>query len=198
MARKSITQRTKTAKTARSVRAPGRSNKHSGAWNDRFLKILKRDYRNLDPAVASILKNTRVAQICAPLVRAYVDKGVTNWLYKDRKIRGDKHKKKLDTAITGINEAISLRGDRGFKDEALYLSRLSVELAGERERSKEAFGTKRHGRDRAHSILYECQSFLESQLGQRPTYSTLANLITAGFDAHGTLPHDPVTAEHAH
>jgi hypothetical protein len=83
---------------------------HASAWNDRFLKILKRDYRNLDAAVASILRNARVAQICAMLIRAYIDKGVTDWLYKDRKIRGDKYKKRLDAAIAGINEAISLYG----------------------------------------------------------------------------------------
>ncbi len=190
MARESITKR------ARSARTPGQSNNHSGAWNDRFLKILKRDCRDLDPVVASILENARAAQMCAMLISAYVDKGVTDWLYKDRKIRGDKHKKRLETAIAGINEAISLRGDRGFKDEALYLSRLAVELTAELERSQEAFGTKRHGRDRAHFILYACQSFLEIQLGQRPTYATLANLVNAGFEADGNLPQGPVTEEH--
>jgi len=174
----------------------GRSRQTARAWNDRFLKILKRDYRNLDPLVASILENPRVAQTCAMLIRAYVDKGVTDWLYKDRKIRGDKHKKRLDTAIAGIKEAISLYGDRGNKEKAVYLSRLAGELVAERERCKEAFSTKRHGRDRAHFILYECQSFLESQLGKRPTYATLANLVTACFEADGNLPDEPVTEEH--
>ena len=55
----------------------GRSRQNARAWNDRFLKILKRDYRDLDPVVASLLENPRVAQTCAMLIRAYVDKGVT-------------------------------------------------------------------------------------------------------------------------
>jgi hypothetical protein len=177
-------------------RATDRASQNSKGWSARFLSILKRDYRKLDPVVASILENDRVAQICAMLIRDYVDKGMTDWLYKGRKIRGDKHKKKLDTAIAGINEAVSLYGDRGRKEEALYLSRLAVELAEERERSEEAFATKRHGRDRAHLILYECQTFLQSQLGQRPTHATLANLVNAGFEADGNLPKDPVTEEH--
>jgi hypothetical protein len=177
-------------------RATDRSSHNAKGWSDRFLSILKRDYRKLDPVVASILENDRVAHVCAMLIRAYVDKGITDWLYKDRKIRGDKHKKRLDTAIAGINEAVSLYEDRGRKEDVVYLSRLAAELREQRERSEEAFATKRHGRDRAHLILYECQAFLQSQLGQRPTYATLANLVNAGFEADGNLPAEPVTEEH--
>jgi hypothetical protein len=164
-------------------------------WDDRFIAILKRDYSNLDRVIAAILKNEPLARMCAVKISTYVDKDVSDWLYKTRKVRGAKHKKSLEIAIAGINEAISLYRDRGRQKEALYLSCLAVELSGELGRSREAYSTKRHGRDRSHLILYDCKVFLESVLGHRITYSTLANLVNAGFEADGNPPKDPVTEE---
>ena len=133
--------------------------------------------------------------MCAIKISTYVDKDVSNHLYKERKIRGAKHKKRLEIAIAGLNEAISLYRERGRQKESRVSRCLAVELSGELERSKEAFGTKRHGRDRSHLILYDCKLFLESVLGHRITYSTLANLVNAGFEADGKAPKDPVTEE---
>jgi hypothetical protein len=181
MARKQPTKHGKNARTPR--------------WDDYFIDILKRDYNKLDGVIAAILKNEHLARMCAVKISTYVDKGVSDWLYKGRKSRGAKHKKSLEIAIAGINKAIIIYRDRGRQKEALYLSSLAVELSGELGRSKEAFGTKRHGRDRAHFILYDCKLFLESVLGHRITYSTLANLVNAGFEADRNPPKDPVTEE---
>jgi hypothetical protein len=64
------------------------------------------------------------------------------------------------------------------------------------DRCELAFATKRHGRDRAHSILSECRSFLEERLGKSVTYVTLANLVNAGHEADGKTPEEPITEEH--
>jgi hypothetical protein len=165
------------------------------AWDERFIDVLKRDYQNLDGAIAAILKNEPLVRMCAVKMSTYIDKDVSNRLYKERKARGAKHKKSLEIAIAGLKEAISLYRERGRQKEAVYLGCLAAELSGELGRSKEAFGTKRHGRDRSHLILYDCKLFLESVLGHRITYSTLANLVNASFEADGKAPEDPVTEE---
>jgi len=171
------------------------NNAGTPAWVDRFIDILKRDYKNLDNVIAAILENEQLARECAVKINNYVDKDVSDWLYKTRKIRGAKHKKSLETAIAGINEASGLYRERGRQAEAVYLSTLTLELSAQLGMVKEAYGTKRHGRDRSHLILYECKLFLESVLGHRVTYSTLANLVNAGFEAEGNTPKDPITEE---
>jgi hypothetical protein len=164
-------------------------------WDDRFIAILKRDYSSLDGVIAAILKNEPLARTCAVKISTYVDKDVSDWLYKTRKIRGAEHKKRLGTAISGINEAIGLYRDLGRQAETLYLSTLAVELAAQLGKCKEAYGTKRHGRDRSHLGLYDCQLFLESALRRRITYTTLAHLVNAGFEAHGKPTKEPITEE---
>jgi hypothetical protein len=179
-------------------RKPPAKNAHSAhtpQWDDRFITILKRDYGNVDGVVAAILKNEPLARMCAVKISTYVDKDVSDWLYKTRKNRGAKHKKSLEIAIAGIKEAINLYRERGRQPEAVYLSTLALDLSAELGMSRESYGTKRHGRDRSHLILYDCKVFLESVLGHRITYSTLANLVNAGFEADGKPSKDPVTEE---
>ena len=171
------------------------NNAGTPAWDDRFIDIMKRDYKNLDNAVAAILENEQLARVCAVKISTYVDKNVSARLYKTRKIRGAQHKKRLKIAIVGLNEAISLYRERGRQAEAVYLSTLTLELSAQLGMIKEAYGTKRHGRDRSHLILYDCKLFLESVLGHRVTYSTLANLVNAGFETEGNSPKDPITEE---
>jgi hypothetical protein len=173
-----------------------KNNANIPRWDDRFIDILKRDYITLDSVVAAILKNEQLARMCAVKISTYVDKDISNWLFKTRKLRGAKHKKSLEIAITGINEAISLYREQGRQADAVYLSTLALELSAQLGKSREAYGTKRHGRDRSHLILCDCKLFLESVLGRRITYSTLANLINAGFEADGKSRKDPVTEEH--
>jgi hypothetical protein len=171
------------------------NNSRTPPWDDRFIAILKRDYIKVDGVIAAILKNERLARTCAVKISTYVDKDVSGRLYKTRKIRGAQHKKRLQISIAGINEAISLYRERGRQAEAVYLSTLALELSAQLGMVREAYGTKRHGRDRSHLILYDCKVFLESVLGDRITYPTLANLVNAGFEADGNLSKDPITEE---
>jgi len=106
--------------------------------DDRFIDILKRDYITLDRVVATILKNESMARMCAVKIRAYVDKDISDRLYKERKMRGAEHKKRLETAIAGINEAIRLYRDLGRQTESIYLSSLVVELSAQLGKCKEA------------------------------------------------------------
>src|SRR5438309_599666 len=98
------------------------NNAHIPGWDDRFIATLKRDYSNLDGVVAAILKNEPLARMCAVKISNSVDKDISDWLYKTRKARGAKHKKRLEIAIAGINEAIDFYGERGRHAEAMYLS----------------------------------------------------------------------------
>ena len=165
-------------------------------WNERFVGVLKANYENLDPTVSLILGDEKLAQICAVKVRSYIDERTTAWLYGQRKARGAEQKKQLETAIAGMNTAISLYTDRGDQQVANYLDFIAIELSGALGRCKTAFATKRHGRDRAHSILSECQSFLESALGRSVAYATLATLVNAAYEANGKALEEPVTEEH--
>ena len=163
-------------------------------WNDQFIGILKRDYVNSDVAISAILRDGRLSQLCATKIRSYVDKDVTAWLYEQRKARGAELKKQLEIAIAGLRAAIGLCMNRG-KEFALPLGKLADEFSQQLERCKQAFATKRHGRDRDHAILYECESFLQAELKQPLTYVTLANLVNAGYEADGNPPKEPVDEE---
>jgi hypothetical protein len=180
---------------ARKQPTKDKNNAHIPRWDDRFIDILKRDYITLDSVVVTISKNESMARICADKIRSYVDKDISDRLYKARKMRGAEHKKRLETAIAGINEAIGLYRDLGRQTETVYLSTLAVELAAQLGKCKEAYGTKRHGRDRSHLGLYDCQLFLESALRRRITYTTLAHLVNAGFEAHRKPTKEPITEE---
>lgn len=151
-------------------------------WCDRFRRILKRDCSSLDAAISAILSDEQLSQMCATLIRSYLDKDVTGWLYNERKERGLKHRKRLETAISGINTAVGLYTDRGNPKVAQSLGVIAIELSAELGRCRYAYASKRHGRDRAHLILWLCRSALESELGPQVTYPALANLVNAGFE----------------
>jgi len=111
------------------------------------------------------------------------------------KARGVKYIKKLKTAIVGLRAAIELYMDRGNQELALQLAKLADELSEGLGRCKQAFGSKRRGRDRDHSLLCQCRAFLRSELQQSITIRTLANLVNAGCEADGISFKDPVTEE---
>jgi hypothetical protein len=165
-------------------------------WHGRFIRLLDRKYRNLDSTISAILDNDDLAQICGVKIRSYVDKSVTIYLYQGRKAREAKHKKQLEIAIAGMNAAVGLYTERGNQAEATYLGALAIELSGELGRCKQAYATKRHGRDRSHLALYECHLFLESRLGRPVTYVTLATLLDAGYEAEGIPPKKTITEDH--
>lgn len=164
-------------------------------WNSQFTRILRRDCANSDASISAILRDKRLSERCATRVRSYVDKRVALYLNKQTKARGIKHKKQLEIAIAGLREATSLLMDRGNEGRAASLGVLADEFSRELGRCKEAFRTKRRGRDRDHSILYECHAFLESELRQPVTNGTLASLVTAGFEADGNHLKELVTEE---
>ena len=164
-------------------------------WNVRFAEILKRDYGKSDATISAILSDALLAQRCATDIRSYVDKGITLWLYEQRKARGVKHKRKLEIAIAGLNAAMDLCTERGDQESVLRLRTLADKFSQERMRCKEAFATKRHGRDRDLSILSQCRSFLEKELGRSVTSATLANLVNAGYETDGNLLQEPITEE---
>lgn len=165
-------------------------------WNGRFIQILIRDYKDSDSTISAILSTDKLTQICSVKIRSYVDRNVTVYLYDQRKARGAKHRKQLEIAIVGLNAALELYSDRDNQPAAMYLGTMALELSAELGRCKEAYATKRHGRDRAHSTLSECRTFLESRLGQPVTCATLANLVNAGYEADGNPLDDPITEEH--
>ena len=164
-------------------------------WNDQFIGILKRDYMNSDVAVSTILRNEWLSQLCATKIRSYVDKEVTAWLYEQRKARGAEVKKQLEIAIAGLRAAIGLCMIRGKQEFASPLGKLADEFSEELKRCRQAFATKRHGRDRDHAILYQCESFLQAELKQPLTNVTLANLVNAGYEADGNALKEPVDEE---
>ena len=141
-------------------------------------------------------RSAAVATVRNKNVRSYVDKDVTIWLYAQRKLRGAGHKDDLEIAIPGIKAAIDLSVNQADSEEAGHLVELQAEFSRQLACSNTAYATKRHGRDRAHSILDECHSFLESALGRSVTDRTLANLVNAGYEADGNLLTEPVTEEH--
>lgn len=125
-------------------------------WHNQFTIILKRDYFNLDSAAAAILGNERLSQVCAKKIRSYVDKGFTIWWYQQSKARGAKFKEELKIAIGGLRAARVLCMIRGNQELVPSLAMLADEFSRALGRCKQAFATKRHGRDRDHSFLFEC------------------------------------------
>jgi hypothetical protein len=164
-------------------------------WNEKFIEILKRDYVNIDTPISTLLRDQRLSQLCATKIRSYVDKDVSAWLYEQRKARGARLKKQVEIAVAGLRAAIGLCMDGGKKELLLPLGMLADEFSQQLGRCKQAFATKRHGRDRDHAILLECHSFLQEKLGQPVTYVTLANLVNAGYEADGNPLKEPVDEE---
>jgi hypothetical protein len=164
-------------------------------WNNRFRAILKRDYENSDDAIRAILSDVRFCDLCATKVRSYVDKAVSTWLNGQKKFRGVKRKKQLETAIVGLQAAKEFYEEQGNQSVAIDLGILTAELSGALDRCKLAFGLKRRGRDRDHSILDECRGFIQKSLAHSVTNKTLANLVNAGYEADDNLPKEPVIEE---
>ena len=178
-----------------SVPAWSQDTANQARWNEQFIAILKRDYGNSDAAISAILRDALLSQHCATKIRDYVDKDVSACLYEQRKARGAKLKKQLQTAVEGLRAAVDLCADLGKQESVEHHGKLVDEISQALGRCEQAFATKQHGRDRDHGILLECHSFLEKKLGQPLTFVTLANLVNAGFEADGNPPEEPITEE---
>jgi hypothetical protein len=187
----------KKERTVPSAQKPGwvSDTKDQRKWNSQFIGILNRDYANSDAIISAILRNKKLSERCATRVRSYVDKRLALCLNQQTKARGIKHKKQLEIAIAGLGAASCLLINRGNQGLATSLGVIADEFSRELGRCKQAFGTKRRGRDRDHSILYECHSFLESKIRRPVTNKTLAHLVTAGFEADGNHQKEFITEE---
>jgi hypothetical protein len=187
----------KPAGAVKGTRKPAwiRDKENQRKWNGRFIKILKRDYLNSDSTISGILGDESLSQLCATKIRSYVDKGVTNWWYAQSKARGAAYRETLKTAIGGLRAANDLCVLRGKQEFASSLGTLADEFSLELGRCKLAFATKRHGRDRDHSFLLECQSFLLKRLGRSVSYVTLANLVNAGYEVEGAPANEPISED---
>jgi len=167
-------------------------------WINRFVSLLnrKQDYSDSNCTISLILKNKDLARKCATRIRSYVDKQVTASLYGQSKARAARYKKRFETAIAGIKEAIYLYAEQKRYEMVENLQVCGAELSVQLERRKTAFAPKRHGRNRDHSILIECRCFLEEKLAKRLTYATLADLVNAGFYADEDNLNELITEEH--
>jgi hypothetical protein len=165
-------------------------------WINRFKCILDATYANSDPTISAITSNDRLVAQCAMKIRCYVDKDITALLYKMRRERGIAHKKKLENAIAGMRASAELFIERGNNAMAMFVGSLATDFSGELGRAHLAFQTKRHGRDHAHSSLWECRFYLEGVLDRKVTYATLATLVNAGHEADSKPRKDPITEEH--
>jgi hypothetical protein len=161
-------------------------------WSDRFLEILRKDYASSDRTVAAILSDGRLSKVCAIKIRSYVNKEFTAYLYAQRKARGTDTTNRLELTVRGLNAGISLSRNGGKQEFIATLEPPLRYYSKALDNCKEAFATKRHGRDRDHGILQECHTFLEQRLGQAVTYATLATLVNAGYEANGDLPEEPI------
>jgi len=177
------------AKTRKRARAAKRSRKpvwitdekNQEKWNGRFIRILEQD--DIDPIISTLLSNKWLSQLCATRIRSYVDKAFTDWWYGESKARGIKHKQQLETAIGGLRVASVLCSNKGNQKLASRLGALAAEFLLELAQCKHAFATKRHGRDRDHSLLLECRAFLQRELGRPVGYPIHADEMQCAITA---------------
>jgi len=150
-------------------------------WPERFVEALRKECGH-DPVCVRIASDQGFAQKLAIMVWSYVDKGVTRELYSDRKIRMSRYQEIAEQAADGVALASILYARRD-PEKAAFLDTIAVDLRHERDLAKELQATKRHGRDRDHGLLDLVHRELELYLGERITFATLANVVTAGFRA---------------
>lgn len=124
-----------------------------------------------------------------------MDKGFTLHFNAQANARGVKHRKELESAIGGLRIASNLFTSRGNHKLAACFGAHADQFSQELVRCKKAFATKSRGRDRDHSFLDNCHSFLESELKHSVTYKTLATLVNVGFEVDGDSPTEPITEE---
>jgi hypothetical protein len=164
------------------------------AWAEKFLRILKAGAS--DRTIDKILSDPGLADECAFLMRLYADKKISNGFNTQRKARGRGYRKTLERAQRGQVEAVKVFQFHQRPDLALSANHLSAELAVFERLTTKAFDAKKHGRDRDHGLLEYGKRVLESKLGSRIPYSSLATLVTAAertqAEVEGLEPPAPV------
>lgn len=164
------------------------------AWVEKFLWILM-CYES-DSTIEKILSDPGLAHECGVLMRMYADRKISDGFNAERKARGRGCRRTVERAQRGLAEAAKIFQFQQRADLAIAANHLSAELTVFDRLAVEAFNTKRHGRDRDHGLLDYCQRILESRLGLRVPYSSLATLVTAAeraqAEAVGLEPPAPV------
>jgi hypothetical protein len=164
------------------------------AWTENFLRILKGEAS--DATIDKILSDPSMADQCAFLMRLYADKKASNGFNAQRKARGRGYRKTLKRAQHGLVEAVKIFQFQQRPDLAFLANHLSAELAVFERLTTKAFDAKKHGRDRDHGLLEYGKRVLESKLGSRIPYSSLATLVTAAeraqAEVEGLEPPDPI------
>jgi len=165
----------------------------SASWEERFLTILNRDYRD-DAMCVRIGADRKTGLEVGAMMKSYVDKEFTKELASERKARVGEYRSKLVRAIEGLEAAAALYRHRDPERAALFQSE-AEKLQAELPRADELLRAKRHGRERDHGILDSIRQVLGKHMGP-VSYKTLANLINTGLEADGQYdPDDPVTED---
>ena len=159
----------------------------------KFAKKL-REIEKVDPAITVILRNERILRDCAAQVRLYGDLAVTAHVRRERERRGRQQVARLNSAIKGITEAMEFYAEFGDRTATSQLQQYRQDLAEKLQRSKQAYSSKRHGRDRDHTILIRLQTFLEKHAGQ-VTNATLATLVNKAMEVDGQAGSERFTEE---
>ena len=162
-------------------------------WTLEFAEKL-RDIEKSDAAIPIILGNHHVLRHCSAQIRLYSDLGVTAYLRQERERRGRKQVATLKAAIKGIMEAVEFYTEFGNQTAASQLEYYKRDLSEKLQRSKQAYSSKRHGRDRDHTILVRLQGFLEKHVGH-VTNATLATLVNKAMELDGQAGSERFTEE---
>ena len=162
-------------------------------WIAKFRKKLH-EISKTDATITAILANERVLHQCAIQLRLYGDLDVTAYFYQDRHRRGKRQVARLKAAIKGLAEAIEFYKE--FRNQAAtsQLKYYKSDLSAILQRSKLAYSSKRHGRDRDHTILMRLWEFLQKELG-RVTNATLATLVSKAMEVDGQAGGERISEE---
>jgi hypothetical protein len=167
--------------------------KNQERWTREFAEKL-REIEELDPAIETILGNHHLLRDCAAQVRLYSDLSVTTYLRQERKFRGRKQVVRLKAAIKGIGEAVEFYVEFRNQTAASQLEYYKRDLSKNLQRSRQAYSSKRHGRDRDHGILVRLQGLLGKRLGT-VTNATLATLVNKAMEVDGQPGSERFTEE---
>jgi hypothetical protein len=162
-------------------------------WTRDFAKRLQ-EIKQSDATISAICGNHQVLRHCAAQVRLYADLAVTTYLRQERNRRGKKQVARLKAAIKGIGEAVEFYLEFGNDAAASQLDSYKRDLSEKLQRGKQAYSSKRHGRDRDHTILVRLQVFLERHVGQ-VTNSTLATLVNKAMEVDNRAESERFTEE---
>jgi hypothetical protein len=162
-------------------------------WTLEFAEKL-REIEKSDSAISAILGNHHVLRHCAAQIRLYSDLAVTAHLRQERERRGRKQVARLKAAMKGTAEAVEFYTEFGNQTAGAQLKSYQADLSAILHRSKQAYSSKRHGRDRDHTILVRLQGFLEKHVGQ-VTNATLATLVNKAMEVDGYAGSERFTEE---